>query len=78
MDACGFDTDDFSWNLAWTSANPGYLYYYFDGYGFYPQFAADFDDTTGALQFGGGYYAYPYYGYYYTRYWDGNAEVVVY
>lgn len=79
VETCGFDTDDFSWDLAWSSANPGYLYYYVESYeAFYPVFSAAFDDTTGELQFGTGFYAYPYYGYYYTSYWDGKAEILVY
>lgn len=83
LEACYWLEEEFTWNLAWTSGNPGYLYYYFASYeAFYPIFSADFDETSGELQFGTGYYAYAlagyYYTYYYTNYWAGTAEITVY
>lgn len=70
--------DDFSWTLGWSSSYSEYLLYYFEGYGWYAIMSASFDESTGQLDFQYGTYQYPYYGYYFTYGWTGDAEIVVY
>ena len=81
VDACWSGDTEIWWSVGFDADYPAgpMLWYYFDAYNaWYPIFNASFDEETDHLAFQSGFYQYPYYGYYYTNGWIGEATVVVY